>query len=358
MGFVRGEQLVELIANDSATGKPQFFLLSFRQACNDTPQGCSLGHLLTPAIESNWTEVSLYRAEELGNTIVDCFQCHNPTGNQVMLRMQELRNPWTHWFRDNTDGNQLINDYYAAHPTTETYAGIPGPMIRGSDPQKVENLVRGNGFGTQPNEFQTATIRTELTNNNGTSPTWQRLFAESVAGRAIPVPYIDLKVTEPALLTKFTQQYQAFTAGTLPLDKFEDHREIFLTDPAKRAQIGFSIAPGMPAKDMFMLACNQCHNSSLDQTISRAKFNVDFTKMQKASTEIEIAITRLKMGYSKERLKKEKIEFVDASMKPVEMHKGEHVLTMPPHRIKSLTDEQIDVLVGYLKEQQKLFPDK
>lgn len=358
MGFVRGEQLVELIANDTVSGKPEFYLLAFRQECNDAPGGCNYGQLLTPYIEDKWTEVSVYRAEDLANTIVDCFHCHKPTGTQPMLRMQELRNPWTHWFRDNTDGNQLITDYLAAHPVTETYAGIPSAMFRGSDPQKLENLVRGNGFGTQPNEFQTATIRNELTQNNGVSATWNRLNAEVIAGRMIPVPYVDLKVTEPALLTKFTQQYKAFAAGTLPLDKFEDHREIFLQDPLKNSQIGFSVAPGTAAKDMLMIACAQCHNSNLDQTISRAKFNVDFTKMQKAATEIEIAISRLKLGYSKERLKQEKIQFVDANENPVEMHRGEHILTMPPHRIKALTDEQIDQLVTYLREQQKLFPDK
>lgn len=255
MGFVRGEQLVELIANDSVSGKPEFYLLAFRQECNDAPGGCNYGQLLTPYIEDKWKEVSVYRAEDLANTIVDCFHCHKPTGTQPMLRMQELRNPWTHWFRDNTDGAQLIADYYAAHPTSETYAGIPGAMIGASNPAKLENLVRGNGFGTQPNEFQTGTIRNELIQNNGVSATWNRLNAEVIAGRMIPIPYVDLKVTEPALLTKFTQQYKSFVAGTLPLDKFEDHREILLQDPMKNAQVGFSVAPGTPAKDMLMIAC-------------------------------------------------------------------------------------------------------
>jgi hypothetical protein len=357
MGFVRGEQLVEIIANNS--GWLEFYLLAFRQECNDAPGGCNVGHLLTPYIEDQWKEVSVYRAEDLSNTIVDCFHCHRPTGTKMtMLRMQELRNPWTHWFRDNTDGAQLIADYYAAHPASETYAGIPGAMINASNPAKLENLIRGNGFGTQPNEFQTDTIRTELIQNNGVSATWNRLNAEVIAGRMIPIPYVDLKVTEPALLTKFTQQYKSFVAGTLPLDKFEDHRDILLEDPVKRAQIGFSVAPGTSAKDMLMLACAQCHHSNLDQSISRAKFNVDFSKMEKAATEIEIAIARLKLGLSKERLKKEKIEFVDANKNPVELHRGEHILTMPPHRIKSLTDDQIDQLITYLREQQKLFPDK
>lgn len=354
MGFVRGEQLAELIANDTVTGKPEFYLFSFRQACNDKPTGCTPGDLLTPAVESNWTEVSLYRAEELANTIVDCFHCHRPSGTTPMLRMQELRNPWTHWFRDNTDGQQLIADYYAAHGTAETYGGIPGPMIRGSDPQKLENLVRGNGFAAQPNEFQTATIRTELT-QGGTSATYNQLQAEVLAGRAIPIPFVDLKVTEPALLTKYTQQYQNFLAGTVPLDRFEDHRDIFLTDPVKRSQImGYAVAPGTSPKDMLMLACNQCHHSGLDQSLSRAKFNVDFTKMTNASEEITIAIERLKLGYSPERLKKEKIAFTDESGKDVKLHKGEHPLTMPPRRIKVLTDEQIDQLVQYLEQQKAL----
>ena len=72
-----------------------------------------------------------------------------------------------------------------------------------------------------------------------------------------------------------------------------------------------------------------------------------------AKQEIDIAIARLKLGYSQDRLKAEGIIFKDEkTLEPVEMHRGEHILTMPPRRFKTLTDTQIDSLVEYLKAEQ------
>src|SRR5262249_19719545 len=73
VGFTRGEQFVELVARDSLEPSlMHFYLAAFRQACNDSPHGCSPGDLLTPAIEHDWTEVSLYDEQDLTNTVLDC----------------------------------------------------------------------------------------------------------------------------------------------------------------------------------------------------------------------------------------------------------------------------------------------
>lgn len=367
MGFVRGEQFVELAVNNPSTpGQVDFFLAGFKQACNSAPKGCTPAELLTPAIESNWTEFTLFQDEDLKNTIVDCRHCHQPEGptGPKILRMSELRNPWTHWFRDNTAGINLINDYYAAHGQDETYAGIPGPMIRGSDPQKLENMVRGNGFQQLQaiGEFQTNTIENEVEASSpqqpasnvvpGTSATWDAMFQRVVRGETIPIPYHDVKVTEPDLLAQFTKQYQDFKAGTLPAANFSDHREVLRTDPKQRADMGFAVAPGTSPQDALMLACAQCHSSKLDNSISRSKFNVNLAAMPNAAEEIDIAILRLKLGHSENRLKSEDIRLLNAKGEEVSMHKGEHLLTMPPRRFKQLTDEQIDELVKYLQDEK------
>ena len=382
MGFLRGEQFAEIIVNNGDTDGDgiqdlDIFLVGFKQACNAKPDGCSPGDLLTPAIESNWTEFTLYDDEDLKNTIVDCRQCHQPEGlnSPKIIRMQELRNPWTHWFRDNTDGVALIDDYYAAHGQDEVYAGVPGVAIRASDPQKLENLVRGNGFRelqVREVEFPTADIRAEINGNNqaqpedntipGESPTWEALYLNSMDGVAadgrtvIPVPYHDVKVTEPALLAEWTRQYQDFQAGLVTIDEFKDHREVLRTDPRQRANMGFAIRPEATAIQALNLSCRQCHNSKLDQSLSRAKFNVDLAAMgANAVAEIDIAIERLRLGYTPDRLKQEKILFVDKDNEYVDLHKGEHLLTMPPRRFKDLTNEQIDMIITYLRdEQQKL----
>jgi cytochrome c553 len=366
MGFVRGEQFAEIIVN-SPTG-PEFFLAGFKQACNSKPEGCSPGELLTPAIETGWTEFSLFHEDEIKNSIVDCRQCHQTDGpnSPKLLRMQELQNPWTHFFRDNTAGINLINDYYAAHGTEEVYGGIPGPMIRASDPANLEDTVRDNGSNVQPNEFDTDAIQSEVQDSSpnqpedntipGRSATWDALFARVLTGEMIPIPYHDVKVTEPALLAKYTKQYQDFRAGLVPMDKFEDHRNVLRTDQKQLGDMGFAVAPEMTPQQTLMLACGQCHNSRLDQTVTRSRFNVNLASMQNAAAEIDIAIARIKLGYSPERLKQDGIKIVSPLGEPVAMEKGEHLLTMPPRRFKQLTDTQIDALVQYLEEQKKTLP--
>ncbi len=389
LGFVRGEQFSE-IAVRNADNTFDFFLVGFKQACNSKPEHCKPADLLTAAVESNWTEFTLYQDVDLKNSIVDCMHCHQPDGpqSQRILRMQELRNPWTHWFRDNTDGQQLIADYTAAWGT-DGVGGVPGNLISGSDPQQLENFVRdnnmlfneaqpvGNPRAQQPNEFLTNTIRGELAdaNNNGRSPTAEMLrqrfiqrkalsfdpatrtptnAATAVAKNYIPIPFFGLKVADPTLQATFTKQIQDFKAGTLAAAQFKDTREIFPTDQQTLADVGFAVAPTETPQNILALACAQCHHSGLDQTLSRAKFNaVDFTKMANLNAELDIAIGRLKLGYTPERLKADGIKILGADGSQIAMHKGEHLLTMPPRRFKSLTDAQIDTLIKYLESQKK-----
>lgn len=395
MGFVRGEQFAEvLVANDNGASNPDLFLVAFKQACNSEPEGCSAGELLTSAVESNWTEFTLYQDEDLKNTIVDCRHCHQPEGlgTQVFGRMQELRNPWVHWMRDNrNNGTVLIDDYYAAHGQNEVYGGIPGAAIEGSDPANLEDLIRANDFEVDQIleiEFQTQTILDEVSANNGAQPadnttpgesaTWESLYAQASVGvstdgrNIIPIPYHDVKVTEPSLLQKYTQQYQDFQAGIVSMEEFEDHRNIFRLDQTQLANMGFAVREGTSPETMLVQACFQCHNGKLDTTISRARFSlgtpgvgnnstvgapfqIDFAMMgDNAVAEIDIAIDRLKLGYTEERLEAEGIKFYNEEGEAVKLHKGEHIQTMPPRRFKSLTDGQIDTLIEYLEGQKAL----
>ncbi len=396
MGFVRGEQFAEiLVANLDANGNPlqvadndgnmindvAIYLIAFKQACNAKPEGCLPGELLTPAVESNWTEFTVYQDEDLKNTIVDCRHCHQPEGigTQKFGRMQELANPWVHWMRDNrVNGTVLFDDYVAAHGPDETYGGIPGSSIEGSDPANLEDMIRENNFNQDqiPEiEFRTQTILNEITNANpaqpgdntvaGQSDTWEQLFQLSMTGvssdgrNIIPIPYHDVKVTEPALLDKFTQQYQQFRAGNLPMEQFEDHRPIFRTDHKELADMGFAVREGTPPETILIQACFQCHNKKLDQSISRSRFDIDVDHMVArpdvdAVAEIEVAIKRLKLGYTPGRLAQEGIKFYnEETLAEESMDKGAHILTMPPRRFKSLTDQQIDSVIQHLRSEQE-----
>lgn len=332
LGFLRGEQFVEVIAGDPSTNQLNFFLVVFEQACNATKEGCSKGELLTPSIEKNWTSFSIYEDHDLHNTIADCKHCHQPGGEGTpkMLRMQELRNPWTHFLRDNTDSGQaLLADFQAAHGTDEDYAGIPAAMISSSEPLALERLVRQNGFADQPNEFPSRQIEREVRNaapnqpednaTMGRSETWDALYDQFVRGLAIAPPYHDVKVTDPAKLATYTRAYQDYRAGMLAEKDLPDITDVLLERGLRN--MGFMVKAGLTGEGILMNACAQCHNSLQPQNISKAKFNVDLSKMSRE--EKDIAIARLKLP-------------------------AEDPRRMPPARIRSLTPEEIDLLTKVL----------
>ena len=334
MGFVRGEQFAEVVSADATTNVLSFFLVKFEQACNATEKGCAVGELLTPAVEKDWTKVTIYEDTDLENTVFDCKQCHQPGGPTTpkMLRMQELQNPWTHFMRDNTPGGiSLIADFHAAHGTTEDYAGIPAAVIGGSDPARLENLVRGQGFGTQPNEFPTKTIEGQVVTTSalqpqdnsvaGVSAAWQTAYNMYVTGQTIAPPYHDVKVTDKTKLATMTAAYSAFRAGTTPAKDLTDIRAVLADDHLR--EMGFGVKPGLDANGILVNACTQCHNSKLNQTISRAKFNVDLTKMSRE--EKDVAIERLKLPHADPK-------------------------RMPPERFRDLSEAEIQSLVTLLKQ--------
>lgn len=385
LGFARGEQLVELIANNPDSQSPDFFLVVFKQQCSDRPDGCSPGELLTPAVEHDWTGVTLYQDEDLKNTVLDCRHCHQPGGpnSPKLLRMQELRNPWTHWFRSNNGGGgqDLLSDYAAAHGPDETYGGIPGSQIvrnNNSNPPRLETFVRltsndgaheyghadnptsGTGGGSIVNGIQNQildSLNNKPAGSPGESAIWQTVFQQVARGERIPIPYHSPRITDPARLAEATAAYQAYRANPTDsniLKNMKDFRwQILRTEPAQLADMGFSIPDGIGPTEALNLACAQCHNSKLDQSITRAKFNVDLNAMGPAkNSAIDKAIQRLKLGYSNQRRTAEKITIRQKNGQVVTGDLLDHVPIMPPPRFKRLTDEQIDALVNYLQEQK------
>jgi cytochrome c553 len=335
LGFVRGEQFAEIAARDSATNQIRFFLVVFEQACNAT-RSCTPGELETPAVEKNWTGFTLYEDVDIKNTVADCLQCHQPGGTNTakLLRMQELRNPWTHFFRNNTPGGQaLLADFHAAHGSTEDYGPIPAQQIDSSEPANLEDFVRANGFSNQPNEFPTGNIEREVrtaapsqpasNQTPGTSPTWQRLYDAATAGQFIPPPYHDVKVTDPAKLAQATQAYTAFRTGVLPAASLPDFRSTIFLESRMWA-MGFAAKPGLDGRQLLVQACQQCHHPALDQTITRARFDVvNLARMSRE--EKDRAIERLRLP-------------------------GTDPLKMPPERFRTLTAAEVDLMVAELRK--------
>jgi len=359
MGFTRGEDFIELIAKDPTAnggkGDLNFFLFKFQRTCAQSAGGCSNADLLTPAAEANFaSDYSLYTDEDLANTIFDCRQCHQPDGPNTpkILQMQELQNPWAHYFRNNRPGGlALMNDYEAAHGTAETYAGIPGPVIfnpgntetaglasaltssAGPDPAALQGLIENEGFcAKQKNEYITVVIEAEIEASNaaqpeinlppGVSPTWMKLYENAKAGLTIPPPYHDIKVTDPDKLRAATEAYVQVRTGQRPPESLPDIRDVFLD--AALPELSFRAAPGLDGKGLLVQMCQQCHNSRLDPTISRARFRVDELDALEP-LEKTLAISRISMPASSP-------------------------LRMPPQRFRDLSPEEIELIKAELRK--------
>ncbi|HEU4535115.1 MAG TPA: hypothetical protein VFS00_13400 [Polyangiaceae bacterium] len=276
MAFQCGEQLAELVAREPTTGELRFFLVRFEQACNAA--GCSPFERFGPAIEQNWTGVTVYEDVDVVNTPADCLVCHQPggPGTPKMLRMHERRTPWTHFFRlDRPGGEQMIADYRLAHDRRETYGGVPGRMVTASEPARLEGLVENEGFRDQPNEFPAFTIDQETT-RYGVQPersrAWAKTFAKSLAGSALPIPYPDARASDPARLREAAATYRSVLAGEQPPEELPDFAGL-LRDSAL-PMVSLRPRPGLDGEGILRQLCQRCHNPALDQTLSRAAFDV------------------------------------------------------------------------------------
>jgi hypothetical protein len=290
LAFARGEPLVELVANDANAQTLRFFLLRFHPACEAT--GCSNADLQTAAIESGWTGYTLYDDQAIADTTLDCLNCHQPTGpsGKKILRMQELANPWSHWFYPERPATlQIVEDFLAAHGS-ESYAGIPSAQVMPSRPFALMLLAINNGFASQPNAFDSLKINNELA-ATGSSATWAGLYAQAVAGQEIPPPYFT-NAYDPIKEQAAIAAHQQLLAATLAPAQLPDLRDTFLDG----ALAGMSIRPrgGLDGHGILVHMCQMCHNSRLDQALSRARFNVE-QLAQLPRAEKDLAIQRLQL---------------------------------------------------------------
>lgn len=307
VGFARGESFAEIAAEDPNTRTLTFYLFKFQIPCEET-HSCKPGDTLTPAVERSWKGWTLYDDEDLKNSIADCRHCHQPGGPSApkILRMQELEDPWTHWFRnDRPGGIALFQDFLRAHGDKEDYGGIPAAVLQKADGRAMEDLVKGQGFAAQPNLFASeqieeevlasSSVQPQINTPSGKSPTWQRLFDAAVAGQFIPPPYHDVKVTDPDKLQFVTDAYKKFLGGATPASELPDLRRVFLDEALE----DMTMLPkkGLSGKQVLVQTCAQCHVPTLDQSISRAKFDVTrLDAMSKADK--QNAINRLKLPAS------------------------------------------------------------
>ena len=261
--------------------------------------------MLTSRQTIGWSNVRIYESTTaLGDTVADCRQCHigaghdNPTnGDNLILRMQEIEPPHTHWFSTATSGGaSLLADFHAAHGT-ESYGPIPAVLIDKSDPDLMAAFITAAGFGDQPNAFPSAEVESEVAHvaplqpamnvPMGWSTSWSTIYQQAASGQAIAVPYHDVKVTDPDKLAHMTADCVA-VAGGAPLT--EDIRDVLLESGL--VDMGFAPQQGIDGSALLAQQCEQCHNARLDPTISRDRFLVDqLGSMTRA--EKDLAIMRI-----------------------------------------------------------------
>jgi len=299
VGFVRGEPFVEIVSRDAGTGDLNFYLLSFERRCDYDASGCDLASVLTEEIEHGWTAYSVYDQDDLEATSFDCMSCHRPAGQGTkrILRMQELSSPWLHWFPQRfvqrTDSDRLLlAEFTDAHAADKQYGGVPiatitGAIDEGSGAQ-LEALVRAEGFGEQPNPFDSQIV-TEM-KNTGASPTWQARFAVHLAGQAIAVPYPAVDVTDGAKRVAAARSYQDVVRGAQARANLADVRQVFSADATQK--LGFVPVPGADGKTVLLEICARCHDGRGNPDLAKNHFNV-LNLDQLPRAEKDLAIDRI-----------------------------------------------------------------
>jgi mono/diheme cytochrome c family protein len=305
MTFQRGVQRVELIAQDRERDALNFYLLSFQQACNAQPDGCTPGDLYTPRIESNWAAVAVRDDEDLKNTPSDCRQCHQRGRELPTLLMRELEIPWTHFFEPVVDesqvtplpgvrGRHLMMDYEQAKGD-EPYGGYVLQMLPENSPLILQNAVAPvqpvlfdapkilqERYPYGPNGFATEPVR---------SPTWDGAYAAFKRGEQLALPYFEQRVSDPQKQARLSEAYARYRAGEIEADALPDLGDIFPDDPHVRAEIGLQNEPDATPAEALIQVCASCHNDVLDQSISRARFSVDLARLDRAT--LDAAVDRL-----------------------------------------------------------------
>lgn len=300
--YQRGVQRIELATRDRQTSVPNFYLLTFEQACNEREEGCTPGELFTPEVERDWRSVRIREAEDLKNTPLDCRQCHQRGLEEPVLLMRELRAPWTHFLFPSglTDGlpgvtgTDLMRDYLDAKGD-EPYGGLAVDTIAAISPFKLQMVVAL----TQPLLFDSPGIQTERWPYGPTgyasepkpSLKWNAAYEAFKRGEQLALPYVEQRAIDERKQAELAKAYRSYRAGELEARELPDLSDIFSDDPYVRAKVGLSTEPDATPAEALIQACGACHNDVLDQSISRARFSIALGRLDRA--EVDLAIERI-----------------------------------------------------------------
>jgi hypothetical protein len=331
LAYQRGVQQVEVVAVDRDSGRLNFYLVSFAQACNDEPAGCTPGDLYTQAVERDWTDLALRDDESLKNTPLDCRQCHQRARTEPALLMRELRGPWTHFFAPDQDdpydpasgvtGRTLARDFRRAKGG-EAYAGLPALLTRHTAGAVLQNRVGSD----QPVNFESEPIdaelnQCELEGRPRRSARWDASYQAFKRGEQLALPHFEARPFDPEKIEALSDAYTRYRRGEIERDELPDLSDVFPADARVRAELGLQTEPGAAPAELLVQACGACHNDVLDQSLTRARFNIALGRMSRA--ELDLAIARIQLP-------------------------RQHGRAMPPHGTRQLDPEGEHRLIAYL----------
>lgn len=338
--FQRGVQHVELASITPDRKSYNFYLLRFKQHCNASADGCGHADLFTSNVENDWTDYEVLDEEDLKNTPLDCAQCHRRARETGILLMRELNSPWTHFFERPLEydtghavpgirGDDLLADFKHAHGE-ETY----GNAELHDMPRSTSLLLQTVVGQYQPLLFDSHAIEQErwpygpdgYADEPQASPTWSAAFEAFKRGEQLAIPYFEPRVSDPDKLAQLTAAINRYRDGELSEEDFPDLADVFPDDPWVRAQIGLQTVPDATPAEALIQACGSCHNDALDQSISRARFNIDVSRL-----------TPAQLGHAIERIQR----------------KPSAAGAMPPPMFRALAPDTRKQLVDYLKAQMR-----
>jgi hypothetical protein len=127
-------------------------------------------------------------------------------------------------------------------------------------------------------------------------------------------------VADQGLLAEVTTVYRAVRDGALPASALTTG-DVFLA--AALPDMSHRPQPGASGQEILMQMCRQCHNSRLDQSIGRARFNVERLDTLSPSV-IEEAKRRIQLP-------------------------ADHARLMPPRRFRELSEDEVARVIAVLE---------
>jgi hypothetical protein len=298
--YTRGELVAELAMKDLVHNQLDFYLVMFHLPCG---RACTEADLHLDPADAGWKDVSVFAEEDLKNTPLDCLRCHVPSGGtgQRILRMHEIRNPWTHWFWPNSEvsvygSNVLSSPIVDSRPAGATYASVPvSRLVHEGGPQVLESFLERNGFGDQPNHYEGRDINNDDPLVSVASPAWLSMYAAAEQGTTIDAPpHFVIEPFDPNLIESVRLAYLAVASGHASASTLPSVTRGLWDDDALR-YIGYKPGKGLDASGMVRHVCGPCHDGRFPGQ-SRDNFRVaDFPDGLSAEMKAKV-LARVALG--------------------------------------------------------------